>query len=313
MEKGVSRLGAELPYRRAAETYTALTRIPISPKAVEGITKGNGEALGEEMAKEMAFAMGEEIEPPGPREGGRGLPWGVTIDGTTILTEEGWREVKVGAVFRFGPVRGEVKAQEISYRAGLWKAEEMGEALWAETRRRGIDTVYEDVEVVIGDGAAWIWNLAQTHYWGATQIVDWYHAEERLWGVGKAMYGEGEERTRGWVEARLGQLWGGDVEGVILQLEALKPHRAEAKEVVAQALSYFTHQARRMRYPKYREKGYPIGSGPVESACKNMVGSRLKRGGMRWSCEGAQAVLNLRSELMSGRWDEAWRRLRQAA
>jgi len=72
VEKGVSRLGAELPYRRAAETYTALTRIPISPKAVEGITKGNGEALGEEMAKEMAFAMGEEIEPPGPREGGEG-------------------------------------------------------------------------------------------------------------------------------------------------------------------------------------------------------------------------------------------------
>ncbi len=68
-----------------------------------------------------------------------------------------------------------------------------------------------------------------------------------------------------------------------------------------------------MRYPWYREKGYPIGSGPVESACKNLAGSRLKRGGMRWSQEGAQAVLNLRSELLSGRWDEAWQRLRQVS
>jgi len=168
------------------------------------------------------------------------LPWGVTIDGTSILKDEGWREVKLGAVFHFWEVSGEVKAREKSYRAGLWKAEEMGEALSLETRRRGIDTIYEDVFCCFwGDGAAWIWNLAQTHYPYATQIVDWYHAEERLWGVGRAMYGQGKERTRGWVEARLEELRIGDVEGVILGLMELKPKREEVKEEVEQALSLF--------------------------------------------------------------------------
>jgi hypothetical protein len=84
------------------------------------------------------------------------------------------------------------------------------------------------------------------------------------------MYGQGKERTRGWVEARLEELRIGDVEGVILGLMELKPKREEVKEEVEQALSYFTNQGMRMRYPIYREKGYPIGSGPVESACKNL-------------------------------------------
>lgn len=100
-------------------------------------------------------------------------------------------------------VSDEVKAQGLSYCAGLWKAEEVGEALWAEARKRGKDTVYEDVEVGIGDGAAWIWNLMQTHYPYATQIVDWYHAEERLWIVGQAVYGQGTEKAKEWVEGRL--------------------------------------------------------------------------------------------------------------
>ena len=311
MERGVTRLGAELPYERAAETYTALTRIGISAKSVEVITRRNGEALGEAMAKERAQAMAGNIEPPGPRGEKETLPWGVSIDGTSILTREGWKEVKLGAVFRFRKASDEVKAQGLSYCAGLWKAEGVGEALWAETRKRGIDTVYEDVEVGIGDGAAWIWDLMQTHYPYAAQIVDWYHAEERLWTVGQAVYGQGAEKAKEWVEGRLTQLWDGNLLGVCHQIRGLKPRHSESKEAVRQALVYFTNQAHRMQYPFYREKGYPLGSGPVESACKNLVGARLKRGGMRWSDEGAQAVLNLRAELLSNRWDEAWQRLRQ--
>lgn len=312
MEKGVTRLGAELPYERAAKTYTALTRVGISAKSVEVITKRNGRALGEVMARERAQAMAGNIEPPGPRKGEEeALPWGVSIDGTSVLTREGWKEVKLGAVFQFGEVSDEVKAKNLSYCAGLWKADEVGEALWAETRRRGIDTVYEDVEVVIGDGAVWIWDLAQTHYPYAAQIVDWYHAEERLWTVGQAVYGQGAEGAKAWVEGRLAQLWDGDLSGVQHQLRGLKPRRSEVREIVRQAVVYFTNQAGRMQYPSYREKGYPLGSGPVESACKNLVGARLKRGGMRWSNEGAQAVLNLRSELLSNRWDEAWQHLRR--
>ena len=113
-----------------------------------------------------------------------------------------------------------MKAQKLSYCAGLWKADGLDEALWAEMRRRGIDTVHEDVEVVIGDGAAWIWDLAQTHYPYGVQIMDWYHAEGRLWGVGKVVCGQGKERTKEWVEGRLDQLWDEALSGVRHQLKA---------------------------------------------------------------------------------------------
>ncbi|MGQ9585119.1 MAG: hypothetical protein ACUVXG_06925 [Anaerolineae bacterium] len=238
--------------------------------------------------------------------------WGVSVDGTTILTREGWKEVKVGAVFRFERgVEGEVKARELSYCAGLWKPEEIGEALWAETRRRGIDTVQEDVAVGIGDGAAWIWKQMHLHYPQAEQIVDWYHAAERVWGVGQAVYGQGSEEAREWVEGQLKALWEGDARGVREEIRRLRPRRTEAREAVREAKVYFTNQETRMQYARFREEGYPLGSGSVESACKTLVGARLKRGGMRWSDKGAEAVLNLRSELLSHRWNEAWMRLRQ--
>ena len=162
-----------MPYKRVAETCRALTGIGISTKSVEVITKRNGEAWGEAMAEERAQAMAGNIEPLGLRKGKEEPPlWGGSIDGTTILTREGWKEVKLGAVFRFGEVSGEVKVRNISYQAGLWKAEEVDEVLWVETRKRGIDTVYEDVEVGIGGEAAWIQSLVQTHYLYASQIAD---------------------------------------------------------------------------------------------------------------------------------------------
>jgi hypothetical protein len=310
VKKGVTRLGAELPYASAAETYTALTGVPISAKSVELIRKKQGEALGRALAQERAQAMAEEIAAPGPERAAKRKPWGVSVDGTTVHTREGgWKEVKVGAVFHFESRREEVKATELSYVAGLWPAEAVGEALWAETRKRGIDTVYEDVAVGIGDGAVWIWNLMEHHYPSATQVVDWYHAAERLWQVGQAVYGPGTAKTEAWVQARLNELWAGDVERVCHALDQLKPRRREVREAVRQAGVYCRNQGMRMQYPLYREKGYPIGSGTAEGACKNLVGARLKRGGMRWSDAGAQAVLNLRTELLSNRWDEAWRRI----
>lgn len=287
VEKGGTRLGAELPYSRAAETYRELTGVWVSAKSVEVITKRNGQALGKVVAQERAWALAEDIEvrgAEGEEERGR---WGVSVDGTTILT------------------------RELSDCAGLWKPEEVGEALGAETRRRGIDTVQEDVAVGIGEGAAWIWKQMHLHYPQAEQIVDGYHAAERVWGVGQAVYGQGSEKAREWVERPLTALWEGDVRGVGEEIRRLRPRRAEAREAVREAKVYFTNQERRMQDARFREEGYPLGSGSVESACKTLVGARLKRGGMRGSDKGAEAVLNLRSELLSHRWNEAWKRLRQ--
>jgi len=98
--------------------------------------------------------------------------------------------------------------------------------------------------------------------------VDWYHAEERLWDVGKEGYGQGKERARKRVEGGLTQLRDGDLSGVRRQIRGLKSRHSESKEVVRQALVYFTNQAHRLQNPLYRERRrYPIGRDSGESAC----------------------------------------------
>ena len=71
-------------------------------------------------------------------------------------------------------------------------------------------------------------------------------------------------------------------------------------------LGYFRRNQDKMDYAHYRAQGFPIGSGPVEAACKNLVGTRLKRSGMAWSREGGQRVLNIRALILSRRWDLGW-------
>jgi hypothetical protein len=328
VQKGVSRLGVRSSFEEAAEDYLALTGIEISTKSVERMTKRNGGRLGEVQVGELKEAFREEPLPaPGPcKEEEEEKRWGVSLDGTMVhIREEGWHEVKIGTVFSFHEEElKKEKAQEkkretvvrmkdISYRAGLWNSEEIGQALWAETSKGGLEA--EDIEAVVADGSIWIWNQAQTNYGWAIQIVDWYHVGERVWLVGNTVYGEGKEKTKGWVEEQLDLLWEGESGEVIENVEELKVRGKEKRKVVHQALTYLRNQEEsgRLRYKYFRERGLPIGSGTVESACKNVVGARCKRSGMRWSREGVQKVLNLRCELLSGRWDEAWDALWQKA
>jgi hypothetical protein len=327
VQKGVSRLGARSSFAEAAADYLALTGVEISAKSVERVTERNGKRLGEVQAEELEEAFREEPLPaPGPSEKEEEKRWGVSLDGTMVnIRGEGWHEVKIGTVFSFHEEklkkeeaerkkRGTVvRMKDISYRAGLWNSEEMGQALWAETSKRGLES--KEIEAGVADGSGWIWNQIQTNYGWATQIVDWYHVSERVWLVGNTVYGEGKKKTKGWVEERLDLLWEGESGEVIENIEKLKVRGKEKQKVVGEALTYLRNQQERgrLRYKYFRDRGLPIGSGSVESGCKNVVGARCKRSGMRWSRGGVQKVLNLRAELLSGRWDEAWDALWQKA
>ena len=131
---------------------------------------------------------------------------------------------------------------------------------------------------------------------------------EHLWAAGEGLFGEGTEEAKQWVETRKEELWKGEVETVMAALQQvakLPQGKAAEKEI-----HYFETNKGRMRYPQYRSKGYPIGSGTVESACKHLIGARLKQSGMCWSKDGAQAILNLRAAKLSNCWDEAWQTTR---
>lgn len=229
----------------------------------------------------------------------------ITMDGVLAHRHErGWSELKVGGCYqthsrlnRKRPERLEIRAHSASYLTTLEEAREFGWQLWQEAVRRGVLTAEE--VVVVGDGAHWIWNIAERHFPRATRIVDWYHASEYIWSAASAIWGEtGVERTN-WARAQCDLLWESKVDKVLLELSQWQEHG----EAVEAALSYYREHQSRMDYASYRARGMQIGS--AESACKQLVTARLKGAGMIWDAAGAEAVAAVRAWLMSERWEEA--------
>ncbi len=135
--------------------------------------------------------------------------------------------------------------------------------------------------MVLGDGAPWIWNLADGQFPGAIQIVDLYHAKGHLWDVAKAIYGAGSDLGEQWAKQRRDELDEGKIDTV---LAALQVH-AQANHEARKCLDYVTRNQLRMRYPEFRARGLCVSSGVVEAGCKVAIGTRLKRAGMHWTAD----------------------------
>jgi hypothetical protein len=234
----------------------------------------------------------------------------ITADGTGVRTEEGHKEAKLGSVYETPVARGAL-ANDIQYIGGFSEAEDFGKKLYVLATKRG----YEQALAVIflGDGAKWIWNISSYHFPRAVQILDWYHAEERLWDVGRSVYGEGTKKTDEWVGKQLEYLSKGDAEAVIISLMYLSSSNAEVTKKIKDNITYFENNQCRMHYDEYKAKGYHIGSGTAESACKHVVGQRLKQSGMTWSLAGAEAILQLRILWKNNQWDRFWQTRKIAA
>lgn len=166
---------------------------------------------------------------------------------------------------------------------------------------------------VICDGKDSIWNAAakRSEFDGAVFILDFYHASQTLSAVADAIFGKGTDEARRWHERRrnLLQL---EEDAILKLLRTLRryekrlPSGSDERDVVRRAVKHFKKNRRRMRYAEFIAMGLPIGSGQIESAAKNIVQARLKRSGMRWSIDGGQHVLNIRTRVKDERWDTAW-------
>ena len=158
--------------------------------------------------------------------------------------------------------------------------------------------------MVLGDGALWIWNWADEYAPGAIQIVDIFHAKGHLFDVAKAIYGAGTDLADQWGKQRRDELDQGRIDDI---LAALRGH-AETCDDARKCVDYIDNNRDRMRYPEFRAMGLCVATGVVEGGCKNIVGSRLKRGGMHWTVDGANAIMALRCAILSDRFDDFWER-----
>jgi len=218
------------------------------------------------------------------------------------------REAKLGCVFTQTKVDEEGypvrDAESTTYVGAIETAEEFGCRIYAEAVRRGVTRAAK--VIVLGDGAPWIWGIAEEHFPGAIQTVDLYHAREHLVSLAKIAYEVDSVRWKQWLAARVEQLDAGEIESLVISLRRLRSQGGTVRDPTDKAIDYFQTNRQRMRYADFRRQGLFVGSGVIEAGCKTIIGQRLKRSGMHWTVRGANAIIALRCCQMSGRWEEFW-------
>ncbi len=297
----VGRVGALVSFVEGHDLLHDLAGVDVDPKTVERAAEGLGaptlylgvDGTGVPMrAADLAGRVGKQP------------------DGTAKT-----REVKLVTIWSAEdrdadgtPVRD---VGSITYSAGLDSAASLdadtGLSPFAarvdrEAQRRGFDQAAR--RVVLGDGAAWIWRLADEGCPGAVQIVDLFHAKQHVSDVAKAIYGPGTDLSRQWAHAQHANLDAGHLRALC---HALRPHRPTQPEA-RRCWEYLVRHRARMRYPAFRAQGLCVSSGVVEAGCKVAIGTRLKRAGMHWTVAGADAIIALRCCLLSGRFEDFWER-----
>lgn len=218
------------------------------------------------------------------------------------------REVKLGCVFTSPPLDEKAEPwrdlDSTSYVASFESAGDFGGRIQREAIRRGIAQANQ--VVFMGDGAAWIWELAHKHFPDAIPILDFYHAGEHLTALAEALYGKDTPRAQEQSAVWRQRLKEEALDQILSEACADLPHHGPRQQAAQREIAYFDRNRHRMRYATFRKSGFFIGSGVVEAGCKTVVGQRLKQSGMFWSLSGAQNVLSLRCALASNRFDQFW-------
>jgi len=314
--KQVIWLSGLVVFERAEEILGRVGQIAISDSSIWRRAQEGGERFREvlEAEQEKANRVGKQSEGI-PRKQRARDRMGSSMDGTMIhIREEGWKELKVGCVFKVesrprrdqevGKVGEQAHAVDNSYVAHLGGPEIFGQKMWAEADRRHWEQAR--ATEVLGDGARWIWNLAEEHFYDSHQLVDWYHGTEHLAVAAGLIKGEETPAAAEWYEDQKETLFRGQALRVARTLESeAQQTPAEAKALQREA-GYFQKNWQRMNYQDMREEGWPIGSGMVESGAKQFK-ARMAGPGMRWSRSGAENLIPIRKAILSDRFDDLWR------
>lgn len=313
-------VGQEAPFDHGRQQMKSLADLEVTSKAVER----TAESIGADIAAREQQQIQRAVQLDLPIVVGEPVPvLYVLMDGTGVPVvkkeTEGragknvgepahTREAKLGCVFiqtkwdaEGYPIRD---PDSTTYTGAIEPAEEFGKRLYLEAWNRGWSRA--EKKVVIGDGAEWIWNIAQQHFPGAIQIVDLFHARQHVWDLARKLFPLDKAERARWITIEQGLLDKGKIEELVCSLRSIKLADPDlAKEILTEA-EYFAKNAERMRYPNFREQHLFVGSGVIEAGCKTVIGARLKRSGMFWTVRGANAILALRCCHMNGEFEDYW-------
>jgi hypothetical protein len=322
---GIRRVAAKLAacdaFESSSEDMELLCGVSVSAKEVERISERIGEGIEKANKQGIEAAFDADKAPvhdipstdaPIKRAyiefDGTGVPMtrrelkgrkGKQDDGTAKT-----REAKLGCIFtqsgvddKRNPVRDK---NSTTYFGAIECAEDFGRRLYAAAVLRGVKSALQ--LVIIGDGARWIWNLADLHFPSAIQIVDIFHAKEHVWSLIKASTSDDKVRKR-YKKQCYTLLEKGAISKLIEKFRSLPSTEEGFADLLDREIGYFTDNTQRMQYAKFKKMGMFCGSGVIEAGCKNVIGKRLKQSGMHWSVRGANAIIALRCSILSRTFD----------
>ena len=262
-------------------------------------------------AQGQQLSSGGQVTPGITRQTGR---MGLAMDGAMVhILAEGWKELKVGCVYQIETRAVFDKdsqdwlemghAANNSYVAHLGGPELFGRLVWSEAQARGWDKAYDTQ--VVGDGARWIWNLAQEHFYDSYQTVDWYHAADHLHSAAHLYHPDNDTAAQRWYNSAETTLFQGHADQIARQLAQRATGNSTRVQALRTEANFFENHKRRMQYLEFREDGYLIGSGPVESGAKQFK-ARFTGPGMRWSRPGIERLIPIRAAIMGDQFDDLW-------
>ena len=312
--------GAEVSFGRAAALLAGLAGITVSARTIERSAEASGAAARAAAEAGAAAIRARMIVPLPPPALVPDMLY-VEVDGTGVPVrasetegrqgksgdgKAGTREVKLARLFTVSRLdddgRPVMDPGSSTYAATFDGKDALAELAGAGYLRRGGEHFRQ--VVALGDGAAWIWTMAEALYPHATHIVDIYHAREHLHDLAAHLAFITPDPPQ-WLASRLGELDAGNIEAIIdaarqYPLDGIKAEDLDRK------LGYFEHNIHRMRYARFKSLGMFTGSGAIEAACRQIVAIRAKQSGMHQTVEGAADIIALRCQHASGRWDDLW-------
>jgi hypothetical protein len=311
-------VGQDAPFDHGRQQIKLLADLEVTTKSVERTAEVIGEAIAVGERQEIQRAKQLDL----PMVVGNPVPVVyVQIDATGVpvvkketVGRQGkdghparHRDAKLGCVFTQTTWDKEGYAirdpDTTTYVCAIEIAEEFGKRIYLEAWKRGWSRAA--IKVVIGDGAEWIWNIADLHFPGAIQIVDLYHARQHLWDLARKLYLQEAEQRR-WMMIHQDMLDKGDIENLVPAIRSIDSSNPELAETIRNTANYFETHAERMRYPEFRRQHLFVGSGVIEAGCKTVIGSRCKQSGMFWTVRAANAILALRCCHINGRFEDYW-------
>jgi len=294
MQSMICLLSQNVVFNEASDMLKEFLNITLSAKQCQRVSEWYGEQI-DPIIKANQIEYIPQLKPPQKDE-----VCYVMMDGCMIYTrDDGWKENKLARIFYD---KDNISIQE--------NRNEIMNTVYVN-HLGGIDKFFPKLErhtalisapkVFIADGAKWIWNWVEDNYPGSVQILDYYHAVEKLEAFAKAQFSNQIKRHE-WMNIQKELLLLDRVEDVMTNIRKTRSVNTVAKDAKSKVIRYYMEHEDRMQYKSFMDKGLLIGSGPMEAAHRNVIQQRMKLSGQKWSIKGANAIANLRCYRKSNKW-----------